>query len=200
MTQTSASARLGLPEDAPVDGLTTRFLTDDADYEPLSALIRACHEHDGVPWLPTADNVRLDMRQDGIDPARDVVLVALEGELVALITVQREVRDLVPTYDLWGKVAPRLRRRGIARWLLDWSLFLARERAAVEDPIGSVLLGAHVDERETGARVLYEQGGVRAGPPVLPHAPRGARRRPRPAPARRAEATTGATRPASNGL
>lgn len=159
MTDPGTSARVGLPERPPVAGLTADFLTDDADYEPLSALIRACHEHDGVPWLPTADNLRLDMRHDRVDPTRDAVVVRSDGEMVALMVVQREVRDGVPTYDLWGKVTPHLRRRGVGRWLLDWSLLRARERASIEDPTGTVLLGGHVDERETGARILYETLG-----------------------------------------
>jgi mycothiol synthase len=159
MTSTSPAARLSLPETPPIADLRMRFLVDDADYEPLAALMRDCHEHDGVPWLPTADNVRLDMRRDGIDPARDVVLVAAEGDLVAVTAVQREVRDQVPVYDVWGKVAPQMRRRGIGRWLLDWSLQRATERAANEDSEGTVLLGAHVDEQEIGARILYEQSG-----------------------------------------
>jgi mycothiol synthase len=159
MTDTSQAARLGLPETPPVAGLHVRYLTDDADYAPLSAVIRECHLHDGVPWLPTADNVRLDMRRDGIDPTRDVVLVEAAGGLVALMSVQRQVRDDLPVYDVWGKVVPAMRRRGIGRWLLDWGLGRAAERAEGEDPDGSVLVGAHVEEQETGARILYEQAG-----------------------------------------
>jgi len=159
MTHTSPATRLGLPDAPPLEGLRVRFLVDDADYEPLSALVRDCHEHDGTPWLPTADNLRLDMRQDGVDPARDVVLVEANGRLVALTAVQREVRDDTPTYDLWGKVDPAMRRRGIGRWLLDWALRRAAERAESEDPDGTVLIGAHAEEHEIGARTLYEQAG-----------------------------------------
>jgi mycothiol synthase len=99
------------------------------------------------------------MRHEGIDPTRDVVLVEAGAGLVALMSVQREVRDDVPVYDVWGKVAPRMRRHGIGRWLLGWSLHRAAERAQLEDPDGDVLLGAHVEEHETGARILYEAAG-----------------------------------------
>jgi mycothiol synthase len=159
MTDTSPAARLGLPDAPPLAGLHVRFLVDDADYEPLSAMIRDCHAHDGTPWLPTPDNLRLDMRSDGIDPASDVVLVEMDGHLVALAAVQREVRDDTPTYDVWGKVDPQMRRRGIGRWLLDWSLRRAAERAAGEDPEGTVMVGAHAEEHETGTRALYERAG-----------------------------------------
>lgn len=160
MTQTKARLTSTLPDSPPVPGLRPRFLVDDADYVPLAELIRDAHTHDGIPWLPTADTVRLDLTPDVIDVTRDVVLVELDGRLVAMTAVPREVRADTPTYDLWGKVAPGLRRRGIGSWLLDWSVERARQRAAAEDPERPVRLGAHAGEQEAGARALYERAGL----------------------------------------
>ena len=159
MTQTRQSSTL--PDSPPVPGLRTRFLVDDADYEPLAELIRTCHEHDGIPWLPTADNLRLDMRHDGVDAAQDVVVVTLDDRIVALTALDRQVRDGVPVYEVWGKVHPDVRRRSIGRWLFDWTVARARQRAADEDPEGPVTLGAHAGEQEAGARALYEAAGLR---------------------------------------
>jgi mycothiol synthase len=159
MMNTRTASRPDLPERPPIAGLEVRFLLDDADYEPLSALVRDCHAHDGTPWLPTADNLRLDMRHEGVDAAHDVVLVAADHRLVAMTAVERQVRDDVPTYDVWGRVDPGMRRRGLGRWLFDWSIRRAVERAAIEDPDGTVLLGAHAEEHEDGARTLYERAG-----------------------------------------
>jgi len=159
MTHTEPATGFGLPEAPPLDGLRARFVVDDADFEPLSALVRECHAHDGTPWLPTSDNLRLAMHREGIDPARDVVLVEANGRLIAITSVQRQVRDDTPTYDLWGKVAPAMRRRGIGRWLLDWSLRRAAERAGIEDPDGDVAILADADEPDIGARTLYERAG-----------------------------------------
>ena len=161
MTQTKPTTTGMLPESPPVPGLRPRFLTDDADYPPLAELIREAHAHDGIPWLPTADTVRLDLTPDVIDVTRDVVLVELDGRLVAMTAVPREVRAGVPTYDLWGKVAPDLRRRGIGTWLLAWSIDQVRRRAETEDPDGPVMLGAHAGEQEAGARAVYEAAGLR---------------------------------------
>ncbi|HEX7949096.1 MAG TPA: GNAT family N-acetyltransferase [Candidatus Limnocylindrales bacterium] len=160
MTPTKTSPASTLPGDPPVPGLEPRFVAGDADYEALGQLIRDAHTQDGIPWLPTADSVRLDLTPDLMDVHRDVVLVELEGRLVAMTAVPREVRADVPMYDVWGKVAPGLRRRGIGRWLLDWSIERARQRAAVEDPVGPVTLGAHAGEQEIGARALYESVGL----------------------------------------
>ena len=161
MTHTSQAAGLGLPESPPIASLDVRFLVDDADYEPLAELIRTAHAHDGIPWLPTADNMRFTLRRDGMNPAHDVVLVEADGRLVAVIGVEREVRDDVPVYDVWGKVAPALRRRGIATWLVEWAIGRARQRARAEDPRAEVQVGAHVDAEETGARILFEGRGFR---------------------------------------
>jgi mycothiol synthase len=159
MTRTEPATRSDLPEAPPIEGLLARFATDDADFEPLSALVRRCHAHDDIPWLPTADNLRLSMRREGIDPARDVVLVEADGRLIAVTSVQRQLRDDTPTYDLWGRVAPEMRRRGIGRWLFDWSLRRAAERARAEDPNGEVAILADAEEPEVGARTLYESAG-----------------------------------------
>jgi mycothiol synthase len=159
MTQTRPMSTL--PAAPPVPGLRTRFLVDAADYEPLAELIRTCHQHDEIPWLPTADNLRLDMRHDGVDPAHDVVIVSLDDRIVALAALDRQVRDGVPVYEVWGKVRPELRRRAIGRWLFDWTVARARQRAADEDPEGPVTLGAHAGEQEAGAIALYEAAGLR---------------------------------------
>ena len=161
MNRPTTSPAGALPDDPPVPGLQPRFLAGDADYEALGQLIRDAHAHDGIPWLPTADNVRLDLAPDLLDVHRDVVLVELDGRLVAMTAVPREVRADVPMYDVWGKVAPDLRRRGIGRWLLAWSIARARQRAAAEDPVGPVTLGAHAGEQEAGARAIYEGVGLR---------------------------------------
>jgi len=161
MTRASSATANSLPDAPPIDGLRTRFLVDDTDYELVAELVRTSHEYDGIPWLPTADNLRLDMRHDGVDAAHDVVIVTLDDRLVAMTAVHRQVRDGVPVYEVWGKVRPDLRRRRIGQWLFDWSVARARLRAAAEDPEDPVTLGAHAGEQEAGARALYERAGLR---------------------------------------
>jgi Acetyltransferases len=159
-TETEAT-RLALPEAPPMAGLLTRFLVADSDYEPAAELIRVCHAYDGTPWLPTADNLRFNMISDGVDPARDVVLVEADGRLVGVTGVERVVRDDTPVFDVWGKIAPELRQRGIGSWLLDWTLRRARQRADAEDPRGTVMVQARAEEHEIGARAIYERAGFK---------------------------------------
>jgi mycothiol synthase len=127
----------------------------------MAELIRAAHAQDAIPWMPTAGSLRIDLSSDLLDIARDLVLVELDGRLVAMTAVPKEVRAGVPTYEVWGKVAPELRRRGVGRWLLAWSIERARQRAAAEHPDGPVVLGAHAGDQEVAARALYESVGLR---------------------------------------
>ena len=107
-----------------------------------------------------------------IDPARDVVLVEVDGRLVGVTSVQRQVRDDTPIYDLWGRGR---RRRSAARH---------RTRAARLDASGSGARACPVEDpgRRRGDRRRRRRagdrpsrparaGGLRAGPPLLPDAP-----------------------------
>ena len=161
MTRTTAApAEHTLPDAPPIDGLRARFLADDSDYERLAELIQAAHVHDDIPWLPTAGSVRVDLSSDLLDVARDLVLVEIDGLVVAMTAVPKEVRGGVPTYEVWGKVAPEFRHRGIGRWLLAWSVERARQRAMAEHPGETVILGAHAGEQEAAARSLYADVGL----------------------------------------
>ncbi|MFL5668561.1 MAG: GNAT family N-acetyltransferase [Chloroflexota bacterium] len=143
-----------------IPGIRARFFRDDADYEPLAEVISAAMTADGVPYQPTAANLRIDMESnDGTDRFEDVVLVEIEDRLVAVATVERMVRDDLPLYKIEGEVHPDLRRRGIGRWLFDWSIERSRARAAREDAGVAVELTSFVEDTALGTRALLAQAG-----------------------------------------
>lgn len=144
----------------PIPGIRARFFRDDADYEPLAELIAAAMTADGVPYQPTAANLRIDMESnDGSDRFEDVMLVEVDDRVVAVATVERMVRDDVPMYKIEGEVHPDLRRRGIGRWLFDWSVERSRARAAREDPGVAVKLTSFVEDAAVGTRAMLTQAG-----------------------------------------
>jgi mycothiol synthase len=144
----------------PIPGIRARFFRDDADYEPLAELIAAAMTADGVPYQPTAANLRIDMESnDGSDRFEDVVLVEVDDRVVAVTSVERMVRDDVPMYKVEGEVRPDLRRRGIGRWLFDWSIERSRARAAREDPGVAVKLTSFVEDAAVGTRAMLTQAG-----------------------------------------
>src|SRR3954471_2288557 len=90
-----------------IPGVRARFFGDDADFEPMAELISASMTADGVPYQPTARNLKIDMAaNDGTTRFEDVVLVEVDGRLLALTSVERMVRDDTPMYKVEGEVHP----------------------------------------------------------------------------------------------
>jgi len=155
VTTASGIRRLERPGAPAIPGLDARFFTDASDYGRLSGLMIAANTHDGIPWLPTAEHLQIEMdAADGADPVNDVVIVEVDGRVVAASGVERNLRDGVPTYELWGSVDPSFRRRGLGTWLMAWALDHARVRASREDPLTPVNLGTFAQDAETAHRAL----------------------------------------------
>ena len=144
-----------------IPGLRARFFRDDADYGPMADLIAAAMMADGVPYQPTAPNLQIDMEtNDGSDRFADVVLVELDGRLIARSTVERTVRDDTPMYRVEGEVHPDYRRRGLGQWLFDWSVERSRARAAIEDPGVTVKLTSWTEDASVGNVALLAHAGL----------------------------------------
>lgn len=159
MTSPSDVRLVDLAGAPPIPGMRARVLRDDADYDQLSRLMSAANTYDGLPWLPTADNVRLEFQTEGIDLASDVVLVEVGGRVIAMGKVDRVVREGLPIYEVWGAVLPSFRRRGLGTSLLAWNMRRARARA-LDEPAGtSVSIGSFAEEVELGTRAILASAG-----------------------------------------
>jgi mycothiol synthase len=160
MTTTDRLRTVTLAGAPAIPGLAVRAFADASDYPLLSELIIAANAFDEIPWLPTTQQLQLELGgSDGANPRDDVVLVEVDGRVVAAAGVERVVRDGVPTYDLWGTVGPGYRRRGLGTALLGWNLTRARSRAAREDVGSRVDLGSFSEDTETGHRALLAAHG-----------------------------------------
>ena len=162
MTATSRTPRWMELDGAPrIPGLRTRYFLDATDYDRLSSLMIAANTADEQSWLPTAQNLQVEMdAAEGADPVHDVVLVEVDGHVIAASGVERAVRDGVPTYEIWGVVHPDVRRRGLGTALMDWSLAHARVRASREDPGTLVNVGTFCQDNEIGHRALIATAGL----------------------------------------
>ena len=143
-------------------GLFVRPFRDMTDYGLIATLMGIANAVDGIPWLPTEENIRSDFDgADGLDPVRDIVLVEDATGLVAFAAVERIVRDGAPNYDLWGFVRPDRRREGIGSTLFGRNVSRIAERVGVEDPdpVVEVLLRAHVEEHEAGHAAILTRDG-----------------------------------------
>ncbi len=182
MTTMRGVGQVVLAEAPAIPGLRSRFFADTSDYEALAALFGAANQADQVPWFPTARNVELEMSGgDGADPVNDIVLVEVDGRLVAGTGLERKLRDGTPTYDIWGAVDPAYRRRGLGTALLGWTLDHARVRASREDPRTPIHVRGFSEDTETGHRALLVRAGfetvrhfflmLKAGLDEVPDAP-----------------------------
>jgi mycothiol synthase len=143
-----------------IAGLEIRPFRDDTDYDRWADLIRAASQHDGIPFLPTAENIRIDTEGSaGIDPRLDVVFAEVDGVPVGAAEVRRTVRDGVATFEMGGTVRPDMRRRGIGRRLLDHNLARTAERVALEPAGAPVQGGTFIEDVEVGALVLVASAG-----------------------------------------
>jgi mycothiol synthase len=161
VTTMSRIRPLELEAAPPIPGLQARFFSDASDYHSMADLFGTANIADGVPWVPTAQNVELELGGgDGANPVDDIVIVEVDGRMVAASGVARKVRDDIPTYELWGSVDPAFRRRGIGSALMRWGLDRARVRASREDPLIPVDVRAFSEESEVGHRALLAANGL----------------------------------------
>jgi mycothiol synthase len=102
--------------------ITFRDFDPERDFDVAAALIREVNNHDGEPWLPTADNLRHDWAAtSGYEAARDTRL-AFDGEqLVGAANVGWRERSgtIVHNIEVW--VRPSHRRRGVGTALARWA-------------------------------------------------------------------------------
>jgi mycothiol synthase len=160
MTVQKATDRLELPDAPAIPGLRARHLRDASDYDRLAELTSAANSLDEIPWLPTGENLRVEFEEaDGIEPARDLVFVESDDRLVASSGVERQVRDGIATYNLYGWVHPEYRRRGLGTSMLAWNLRHATERAETEPPDVPVAAQGFAHDQEAGHRALLAGAG-----------------------------------------
>jgi mycothiol synthase len=161
MTTTTGTTRwLELPDAPPIPGLRFRAWRDVTDYREMAGVMRAASREDGTPWLPTAEQLRIEHENNPRgDPPLDVILAEVDGRVVACAGEARVVRDGVPMFETWGHVDPAFRRRGIGSALLAWNVRRSRERAAVLEPGQPVVVQAHADEGEAGNMALLAAHG-----------------------------------------
>ncbi|MEP6638363.1 MAG: N-acetyltransferase [Chloroflexota bacterium] len=159
-TEPAGQNRLPDPATAPaIRGLRVRPFRDRTDYARLAELQIAANQHDGIPYLPTASMLEVEM--EGADGARsvdDVVVIEVDGQPVAAAGVERVVRE-VPQFQVWGSVDPVWRRHGLGTWLMAWTIAHATDRAVREDPDGRVELASFAEDAETGHRALLAATG-----------------------------------------
>lgn len=136
----------------------------EADHDHIVRIQNAAWRQDDVaervsrgdvdPWLRHAT--------EQFDPARDLRLAELDGQVVAVTWNDWiDATDGVREYRSRGYVLPEFRRRGIGTALLRDNISRMRALAAGHDSARPKTLGTFTNERSAGAVVLVEGHGYR---------------------------------------
>ena len=145
-----------------IPGLRLRPFNRDRDLDGLVDLITEANVFDVVDYIPTAQDLRVDLeRAPDFDPDHDVLLAETDGRIVGATLQRGRLRTGTVVHYLEGWIRPAYRRRGLGRELLHWAEARAREIADVWPGEEPHAVGSWPDEHEVGAIALLESEGYR---------------------------------------
>ena len=143
----------------PIDGLRLRRFRDPSDYETMADLARRANLHDDEDWLPDAPSLQAEFEHtENLVPERDIFIAEVGGEPVGYSHVNRQVRDELAVFAVFGTVVPEWRRRGIGRWLLRHNESQSRLAAERHDDADGRALGAWAGDRGGARELLLSEG------------------------------------------
>ena len=176
----------------PVAWLEFRPYRGEADHPGMLRVYAAAHEADGIEEVTTLEQFGLNYSTlVNCDPARDILLAEVDGEVVAYARVfWQEMVEGGRTYETFGFVHPAWRRRGIGGALHRLNEARLREIAAEHGEVGPKWLSSESIDTDPGcvallrgdgytaARYFYDMVAPSLEPIVAPPMPEGVELRP----------------------
>jgi mycothiol synthase len=149
-----------LPDPPLIPGLRFRAFDKGSDLEPFTDLMAVANVADDDDYVPSVEDLRHELEhQAEFDPARDMLVAEVEGELVAGTRRTVSVRAGTVQHQLEGWVRPAYRRRGVGRALLHWNEARSREAASARVGAEPHVFNSWVSERQAGGIALLESEG-----------------------------------------
>jgi mycothiol synthase len=145
-----------------VPGLVLRPYAGESDLPHILRVKNAEYEADGLRWRESLAELRANYAHasDKFDPARDVIVAEVDGEIVAHGKVDWvDATEGVREYRSGGAVHPAWRRRGIGRAVLDANVARLRQIAAGHDTELPRALGLFTSDKQVGAIALARSAG-----------------------------------------
>jgi ribosomal protein S18 acetylase RimI-like enzyme len=129
---------IALPDAPAVPGLRFRHYRGEEDLPAMLRVYAAAHEADGIEEVASLDHMKLNYATlVNCDPARDMVLAEVDGEVVAYARVfWTGLVEGGRSYENFGFVHPAWRRRGIGGALHRRNEARLREIAAGHGDVG----------------------------------------------------------------
>jgi mycothiol synthase len=155
---------LQVPGAPAVPGLGFRAYRGEEDLPAMLRVYNAVHEHDGLEELLTLEQAKLNYGTlVNCDPARDVVLAEVDGEVVAYARVfWNELVEGGRSYENFGFVHPAWRRRGIGGAMHRHNEARLREIAAEHPDVQPKLFGSEAVDTDAGNTALLLGNGYEA--------------------------------------
>src|SRR5262249_17844368 len=147
---------IDLPLRHPIPGLAFRHYRGPDDLPAMASVANASCAADSIEVIRTVPDMERDYA--GLfhcDPYQDMVLAEIHGELVGYARCWwwEEVSGAL-LLGQWGFLAPRWRRLGIGRAMLDWIESRQREIASQRDGDAERFLQVLVTEHQIGLTAL----------------------------------------------
>ncbi len=144
----------------PIAGLTFRHFRGGPDLGGIVEVIHVAHRLDGVDAFPSVDAFRNELANPvNEDPARDLIVAEVDGEIVAYGRASWSIRGGAYVYQTSGEVHPDHRRRGIGRSLLHTEQARLRAIAAGHPTDVPRTLQAWIAASQVGAAALLRSDG-----------------------------------------
>jgi mycothiol synthase len=150
-----------LPDAPSISNLTFRKFNGEADYPAMLAVIEGRKDADGIERTDSLDDFKRAYEYlHNCDPYQDILIAEIEGEVIGYNRVFWEkMDDGTRTYNLFGFMLPKWRRRGIGRAMLHHAERRLREIAADHPEDGQKLFHSWAADTEVGiAKLLKSEG------------------------------------------
>ncbi|MBL8056810.1 MAG: GNAT family N-acetyltransferase [Anaerolineales bacterium] len=164
MLTTTRDDTLTVPQAPALPGLVFRRFRGEADFPHMMRVLAASEAADGNERIVTLDEIRNTYAHlPETDPARDILLAEVHGQLAAYGRVEsfREP-DGPRLYNHFAMMDPAWRRRGLGRAMLAWFQNRLREIAAGHPADAPRFFQSFASDRAPGTEALLQQAGYTA--------------------------------------
>jgi len=161
-TETIAEDRVVIPGAPDIPGLTFRSFRGEEDFPGMVEVLHAASAADKQDDARTVDDIARSYRNlKNSDAARDIVMVDLNGEMVAYKRVEWLQEEATGTYvyNHFGFMKPEVRGKGLGRALFRHSENRLREIAADHPADAPKFFATGVNTGQEGLRDLIESEG-----------------------------------------
>lgn len=144
-----------------IAGLRFRNYGGEKDLPAMLRVYSGAHQADGLEEVSTLEQFELNYAHlVNCDPARDIVLAEVDGEMVAYARVfWQELVEGGRSYECLGFVHPAWRRRGIGGAMLRHNEARARDVAATHEGVMPKWLAAEGVDADPGNTALLRGAG-----------------------------------------